>query len=276
MSHRPLVVIPARFSASASAHRYRALSTARALSEGVLRAGGEPLTVHPWAPQGEADPIEVGRRLGFADAVLLPGGGDVSPHLYGEQVTDSAVYDVDAEQDAFDVAVARWALGAGVPLLAVCRGFQLVNVALGGDLEQHMAVPHTHVVHDVTIQPDTELAAVVGTRASVSCFHHQRVRRLGAGFTPVAHASDGTIEAAVLTGAAGWFLGVQWHPEDTADSDPLQLAVFWSLVTAARTRAAAGAAASSGTETAEEAGSSPGVSPISSAVSSTTLGGEIG
>jgi putative glutamine amidotransferase len=266
MSRRPLVVIPARFSASASAHRYRALSTARALSEGVLRAGGEPLTVHPWAPDAEPDPAGAGRRLGFADAVLLPGGGDVSPHLYGEPVTDSAVYDVDAEQDAFDVAVARWALSAGVPILAVCRGFQLVNVALGGDLEQHMAVPHTHVVQDVTIEPDTVLAGVLGTRAGVSCFHHQRVRRLGSGLTPVAHASDGTVEAAVLSGAPGWFLGVQWHPEDTADSDPLQLAVFQALVAAARTRAWGGGGVWK--ETAKEAASSRGVSNISSAVSS--------
>lgn len=240
MSERPLVVIPARFSESASAHRYRALSTARALSESVLRAGGEPLTVHPWAPPGEADPDEVGRRLHFADAVLLPGGGDVSPHLYGERVAAAAVYDVDEEQDTFDLLVARWALRSGVPLLAVCRGFQLVNVGLGGDLEQHMAVPHAHVAHDITVSPESELVATLGTRATVSCFHHQRVRRLGAGITPVAHAADGTVEAATLTGASGWFLGVQWHPEDTADSDPVQLGVFGSLVAAGRARAGVG------------------------------------
>src|SRR5690348_6071777 len=186
MSRPPLVVMPARFSATASAHRYRALSSARALSEGVLRAGGEPLTVHPWAPDGEPAPVEVGRRLGFADAVLLPGGGDVSPHLYGEGTASEAVYDVDGEQDAFDLAVARWALEAGVPLLAVCRGFQLVNVVLGGDLEQHMSVPHTHIVHRLEVEPGSDLAAVTGPEPTVSCFHHQRVRRLGAGLEVVA------------------------------------------------------------------------------------------
>ena len=117
MSGRPLIAVPSRFSASASAHRYRALTTARTLSEGVLRAGGEPLAVHPWAPDGVVSPEEVGRRLAFADGVLLPGGGDVSPSLYGAPVTDSTVYDVDDEQDSFDLAVARWALGAGVPLI---------------------------------------------------------------------------------------------------------------------------------------------------------------
>jgi putative glutamine amidotransferase len=233
VSGRPLIAVPARFSATASAHRYRALSTARTLSEGVLRAGGEPLTVHPWAPDGVISPEEAGRRLAFVDGVLLPGGGDVSPSLYGEPVADAAVYDVDEEQDAFDLAVARWALDAGVPLLAVCRGWQLVNVALGGDLEQHMTEPHRHVVHDVTVTPDSGLADVVGTSVTVSCYHHQRVQGLGAGLVPVAHAADGTVEGAVLPAAAGWFLGVQWHPEDTVESDPDQLRLFEALVEAA-------------------------------------------
>lgn len=244
MSAAPLVAIPARFSASASAHRYRALSTARSLSEGVLRAGGEPLTVHPWAPGGLDGPDavalaeEVGRRLAFADAVLLPGGGDVSPHLYDEGSVSEAVYGVDEEQDAFDLAVARWALETGVPLLAVCRGFQLVNVALGGDLEQHMAQPHTHLVHDLRVSPGSDLEALTGPAPTVSCFHHQCVRRLGAGLTVVAEAADGTVEAAVLDETPGWFLGVQWHPEDTVDSDPVQLAIFRALVTAGAAYAA--------------------------------------
>ena len=233
MSASPLIVIPARFSASASAHRYAALSTARTLSEGVLRAGGEPLAVHPWAPDGPVGPEEIDRRLGFADGVLLPGGGDVSPALYGEEVDSEAVYDVDDEQDGFDLAVARWALERGVPLLAVCRGWQLVNVALGGDLEQDMAVPHRHLVHTVDVVPGTLLAEAVGTQVAASCFHHQRVRRLGSGLQSAALAADGTVEGAVLPGAAGWFLGVQWHPEDTVATDPVQLALFGALVEAA-------------------------------------------
>jgi putative glutamine amidotransferase len=233
MSTSPLVVIPARFSTSASAHRYAALSTARTLSEGVLRAGGEPLTVHPWAPDGAVDTDEIERRLGFADAVLLPGGGDISPALYGEAVGSEAVYDVDDEQDAFDLAVARWAIARGVPLLAVCRGWQLVNVALGGDLEQHMARPHQHIVHTVDVVPGTLLADAVGDQVAASCFHHQRVRRLGAGLQAAAHAVDGTVEGAVLPDAPGWFLGVQWHPEDTVRTDATQLGLFRALVAAA-------------------------------------------
>lgn len=245
MSRRPLVAIPARFSASASALRYRAVVTARALSEAVYRAGGEPLTVHPWAPQGHADVDEVGSRLAFADAVLLPGGGDLHPGRYGEQVAHKDVYDLDAEQDAFDMAVAAWCLRAGVPLLAICRGLQVVNVARGGTLVQHMASPHRHVVHDIAVDPASRLAAAVGPQVTASCFHHQEVARLGEGLIAVARAEDGTIEAVEQAGRAedasgagddGWFVGVQWHPEDTAATDPAQLAVFAGLVSAAAVR----------------------------------------
>ena len=235
MSRTPIVVIPGRFSASASALRYRAVVTARALSEAVLRAGGEPVTVHPWAPDGVVTVDEVADRLRFADAVLLPGGGDLSPERYGQQVEHDAVYDVDHEQDAFDLAVAEWALGAGVPVLAVCRGTQVVNVLRGGTLRQHMDDPHRHVVHDVTIDEGTRLAAAVGRSVTASCYHHQSLERLGEGLRVVARAEDGTPEAIELDGHDGWFVGVQWHPEDTADTDPAQMAVLRGLVEAART-----------------------------------------
>ena len=234
MSRTPLVVIPARFSASASALRYRAIVTARALSEAVLRAGGEPVTVHPWAPDGLVTPREVGERLGFADAVLLPGGGDLHPSRYGQQVASDEVYDVDDEQDAFDLAVAEWALASGIPTLAVCRGLQVVNVVRGGTLEQHMSDPHRHVVHEVQVEPGSRLAAAVGDRVAASCFHHQSLSTLGSGMRATGRAEDGTVEAVEIDDCPGWFLGLQWHPEDTAAVDPQQLALFESLVAAAR------------------------------------------
>lgn len=234
MSRTPIVAIPARFSSSASAHRHRAISNARALSEAVLLAGGEPVTIHPWAPGGVVSTDDVARRLSFVDAVLLPGGGDLDPSTYGQEIQSDDVYDVDPEQDAFDLAVARWAVESGTPLLAICRGWQVVNVALGGELEQHMAEPHRHVVHEVSVDAGSVLADVVGPTAAASCYHHQRVSRLADGLVPVAHAADGTIEGAVLPDAKGWFLAVQWHPEDTYDTDPAQLALFRALVDAAR------------------------------------------
>jgi len=233
MSRTPIIAIPGRFSSSASAHRHRALTTARALSELVLAAGGEPVTVHPWAPGGEITPEAVGARLGFADGVLLPGGGDLSPSTYGQDSAHDEVYDVDDEQDAFDLAVARWAVATGVPLLAVCRGMQVVNVALGGDLEQHMADPHRHVVHDVSVDAGTGLAGAVGSSVAACCYHHQRVQRLGDGLVVIARATDGTVEALSKPDAPGWFLAVQWHPEDTFATDPAQVAVVRALVAAA-------------------------------------------
>jgi putative glutamine amidotransferase len=227
---RPKVIIPARFSQSAAALRHQAVVTARALSQAVLSAGGEPLTVHPQAPRGRVSAAEIAQRLSFADAVLLPGGGDIDPTRYGQSVASEDVYDVDAEQDGFDLAVAQWALSSGVPLLAVCRGLQVVNVCLGGDLIQHMANPHRHLVQEITVRRDSMLAGIVGEDVTISCYHHQQLSTLGHGLRAVATAADGTIEAVERVEGGGWFLGVQWHPEDTVQQDPLQLAVFQALI----------------------------------------------
>lgn len=232
---RPLVAIPARFSASTSALRYAAEVNARALIEAVWRAGGEPVTLHPHAPGGRADPAEVGARLARFDCVLLPGGGDLSPRRYAAE-PDPSVYDVDAEQDGFDLEVAYQALELRLPLLAVCRGMQVVNVALGGTLHQDMGGPeraHRHYVHRVTVHPGTLLARAAGTtKVTASCYHHQRLDRIGAGLTVTARAADDTVEGLELPGHAGWFVAVQWHPEDTAHEDAAQRGLFEALVRA--------------------------------------------
>ncbi|GAA5050975.1 putative glutamine amidotransferase [Thermocatellispora tengchongensis] len=234
---RPLIAIPARFSASASALRYAAEVNARALIEAVWRAGGEPLSLHPRAP---AAPAEVAARLARFDGVLLPGGGDIAPHRYGEDDAHESVYDVDDEQDAFDIEVARHALEIGLPLLAVCRGLQVVNIALGGTLHQDMGGEHRihrHIVHPVAIVRGSLLERVTGEQKAIaSCYHHQRVARLGSGLTATAEAADGTIEALELPALPSWFAAVQWHPEDTAHRDPVQQALFDAFVHAARVR----------------------------------------
>lgn len=241
---RPLIAIPARFSDSASALRYRAEVTARALIEAVYAAGGEPLVVHPVAPGASVDEGEIGRRLAFADGVLLPGGGDLSPRWTGEELHPEH-YDVDEEQDAFDLAVARWALDAGVPTLAICRGLQVVNVALGGTLHAHLddapteSGDHRHFLHHVEVAPGTPLADAVGADAvEISCYHHQAIDRLADGAQVWATAEDGTVEAVGLPDAPGWFVGVQWHPEDTAATDASQAGLFEGFVRAASERRA--------------------------------------
>jgi putative glutamine amidotransferase len=131
VARRPLIAIPARFSPNATALRYEAEVTARALVQAVFAAGGEPVVVHPYAPHLEIDVDAARERIWFADGVLLPGGGDVAAWWSGQQPHPTQ-YGVDEEQDAFDLAVARVALDDHLPLLAICRGTQIVNVALGG------------------------------------------------------------------------------------------------------------------------------------------------
>ena len=231
---RPLIAIPARFSASAAALRYEAEVSARKLVEAVYAAGGEPLAIHPSAPAGTASDAEVSRRLDFADGALLPGGGDLHPVHYGGAQHES-LYDMDLEQDAFDLAVARWSLRAGRPLLAICRGMQVVNVAMGGTLVQDMPRHHRHVRSELALRPGTAVRRVLGQDlVTISCYHHQAVDRIGAGLRPTASSGDGVVEAIELAEPGrGWLLAVQWHPEDTAAGDPAQQHLFDALVSAA-------------------------------------------
>jgi putative glutamine amidotransferase len=236
---RPLIVVPARLADKTSALRYAAAVNARALLTMVHTAGGEPLSLLPWSDADDIDEAEVARRLSFADGVLLPGGGDVDPARYGQTISSDEVYDVDELQDSVDLKIAAWASASGRPLLAVCRGLHVVNVALGGALEQHMASPHREVIaseihHHVELDDDgwpegVDLPGMV----EVSCFHHQRIDQLAEPLVPLAHAADGTIEAVTLQEPRGWMLGVQWHPEDMAEDDH-QRSLMQAFVDAAR------------------------------------------
>ncbi len=225
--------MPTRFSATASAIRYRAAVVAEALMECVYAAGGEPLGVFP-GPES-ASPDEIAGRISWADGVLLPGGGDLAPHWSG-QGTHPALYDVDLRQDAFDLGLARLLLASTTPLLAICRGAQVVNVALGGDLVQDMEQTvghHRHRRHQVAAVGGSVLADLTAPELAVSCYHHQCLGRLGNGLVITGTAADGVVEAVELSGRPAWFLGTQWHPEDTALDDPVQLALFAGFIAAA-------------------------------------------
>jgi putative glutamine amidotransferase len=235
---RPVVAIPARFSRTASALRYEAEVASGKLVEAVFAAGGEPVIVHPAAPGGQVEDDEVRRRVAFADGVLLPGGGDLAGRWSGQE-DHPTLYDVNEVQDAFDLALARVALADRVPLLAICRGTQVVNVALGGSLVQDMDElaggqgHHRNRIHTIQVSAGSPLREVVPERLRVSCYHHQCVGRLGEGLVVTAVAEDGAIEAVALPAHPGWFIGVQWHPEDVAASDPHHAAIFSAHVAAA-------------------------------------------
>jgi putative glutamine amidotransferase len=260
---RPLIVVPARFAASASALRYGADVVATKLAESIFAAGGEPWIMHPDVPEGtdetRLDEL-VRQRIEPASGIVLPGGGDLAARWFGAP-PGASDYDVDERQDAFDFALARVALAAGIPMLAICRGAQVVNVARGGDLVQDLrdsvGADHRHRLHRVRLLEDSAIARLIGADATeISCYHHQSVRRLGDGLHATAFAEDGTIEAIELVGHGGWFLGVQWHPEDTSDVDPHQATLFRALVDAAR-----------------DSSSRPGAYPSSSSSAASTLRG---
>jgi gamma-glutamyl-gamma-aminobutyrate hydrolase PuuD len=200
--------------------------------DAVLRAGGTPLVVNA-APDPKA-------LLDRVDALLLTGGPDVDPDLYGE-AAHANTYGVDRADDDFECALIEAATVRAVPTLAICRGIQILNVARGGTLYQHLpedpgvpahgepGVAGGARLHDVALDPGSLVAEVMdATTVRASCHHHQAIATLGDGLRVVGRASDGIVEAVELDG--GFFLAVQWHPEDTAADDQAQQRLFDALV----------------------------------------------
>jgi gamma-glutamyl-gamma-aminobutyrate hydrolase PuuD len=201
----------------------------------VRRAGGEAAVLMPdELASGDADAL-----LGRFDGLLLIGGPDLDPATYGQEAVGS-VYGVVRVRDDFELALARAAMERSMPILAICRGHQVLNVALGGDLDQHITdrfpghgtpgVEDGARVHEIEVAPGSRLAACTGAaRVRASCHHHQVLDRLAPGMRVVARAPDGVVEAVELDGAPQ-VISVQWHPEDTAATDPAQQAIFDAFV----------------------------------------------
>lgn len=223
---RPRIALLGRFTESASALRYRGVVSSRALLEAVWLAGGDPVTL---LPGDSPDALDWASRLRGIDGVLLCGGGDIHPRRYGMPSDHEALYDIDEVQDEADFSLAAYALETGIPTLAVCRGLQVVNALYGGTLTIDLGdAHHRHVVHEVAID---DPAGVLGLPPTVtaSCYHHQALDRLADGISVLGRSSEGYVEAAAIR-ANGWAAGVQWHPEDTAATDPDQVALLARLV----------------------------------------------
>ncbi len=183
------------------------------------------------------DPAPAEEVLGPFAGLLLAGGGDVEPGRYGAAAHPS-VYGVDADRDAFESDLFAVAHTRAVPILAVCRGMQILNVARGGTLTQHipdrLGVTHgdpstgLSASHPVRVESGSRLAGAVGAGQLDRCtsHHHQAVDRIGADLVPVSWSDDGVVEGLEPTDGDGWTVAVQWHPEATAAEDPNQQALF--------------------------------------------------
>jgi putative glutamine amidotransferase len=216
----------------------------------IEQAGGRPELVTP--PQYLASVRDL---LSQYDGVLLPGGADVKPELYGS-IAHPAVEPAREGTDEFQLETARVAIRDGIPLLGICRGMQVMNVALGGSLyedidDQHRApggirVRHRQTpdharddtTHVVEIAPGSRLASLVGcTSLATNTLHHQAVRRVPAGLTAVAAARDGIVEGVEAHESRGFAVGVQWHPEELINRDEPSRALFRGFIASAAERA---------------------------------------
>ena len=180
----------------------------------VERAGGRALLVPP-----SLDGVE--ETLDSLDAVVLTGGSDLDPELYGEEAHDETLGIVRLRDDA-ELALLKAALGRDMPVLGICRGIQVLNVGMGGDLEQHLEghrhdPPGEFMEHDVAIEPGTKLAEMLGERTTVMSHHHQGVKTLAPGLVETARAADGLVEA-VEAPDRRFTVGVLWHPEAGQDA----------------------------------------------------------
>ncbi|WP_374458067.1 gamma-glutamyl-gamma-aminobutyrate hydrolase family protein [Nocardioides sp.] len=202
----------------------------------VTRAGGVPVLLPP--PGAAADDAAAGAVLDRVDALVLAGGRDVDARRY--DAAPHATADPPAtDRDDWELALTRAALDRGLPLLGICRGAQVLTVALGGTLVQHVPDvpgarahklgPGEFAAHTVRTVEGSRVATALGSDATVHCYHHQAVERLPEGLRATAHAEDGVVEGVELDGD-GFAVGVQWHPEQSLDD----LRLMESLVRAAR------------------------------------------
>lgn len=212
-------------------------------SQAIADAGGLPVYI------GAGLPDDVLRELyDRLDGVLLPGGGDMRPSLYGAEANPLSV-EIDDARDALEVTLAKWAYDEDLPMLGICRGHQVVNVALGGSLVQDIPsevgpevthstsddLPRSTLAHPVTLVPGTRLAEILGgLTVEVNSLHHQSVERLAPGLVISALSPNDEVIEALESPDKTFALSVQWHPEDLYRSSEAMTRLFTTFVDAAR------------------------------------------
>ena len=207
----------------------------------IQTAGGLPLPIPPQLDARARDEI-----LAILDGYLLTGGGDLDPATFNEP-PHPTLFEVAPARDHLEIALVHHAMESRKPLLAVCRGIQVLNVALGGSLFQDVAgdpgtdiqhqqgKPREEPTHPVKVVAGSRLAQVLGTTdLRVNSMHHQAVKAVGRGLVPVAFAPDTIIEGVELEDPDRFILGVQWHPEELTERDPSARRLFGALVAACR------------------------------------------
>jgi putative glutamine amidotransferase len=219
---------------------------------GAIRtAGGVPLIlpIGPIGPNGDDEPDLLASLLDAVDGLLFTGGEDVAPAYYGEP-QDPRCQEPDRERDLFEIHLARAAFPRRMPILGICRGLQLLNVAAGGTLYQDIqcrpgtrayhaasAADRQKPIHAVRIRPGTRLHAIMGvTESSVTSTHHQFVKDLAPGFRVTAESQEDGIVEGIEQPAHPFLVAVQWHPERMYRDHPEHLALFRALVEAAAGR----------------------------------------
>lgn len=234
---RPLIAVTGVpiVAGGVSGWRQGAVAAGASYLEALDRAGADGAVLMPTA----FEPAEAVRLLSRFDGLVLVGGGDIDPARYGQEASPELAY-VNPARDSFEIPLVLAAVEQAVPTLAICRGAQVLNVALGGTLHQHISdreelVAHRSpdgtegVLHGVRVQAGSRLAKAMATeRAEAFSHHHQALDRLAPGLVAVAWSDDGLIEAVECE--RGWVLGLQWHAERTAAADPAQQAIFDALV----------------------------------------------
>ena len=235
----PLILLPGKLTTEAIGVRGDSFSTGRLYSHAIAQAGGVTVQVPPIAKSIQSASELVSRF----DGVIIQGGGDIDPSLYGQAKTSNKIYGICPEHDSLEIAIVREAIDQNKPVLAICRGMQILNVALGGTLHQDLGEvledgeAHWNTYHEIVLTSGSRVARAMKTispRQSHS-FHHQALDKVANDLVVTGCAEDNTVEA-VEHKSAHWIVGVQWHPEDDAKIEPDQQNLFDGFIEAIRNK----------------------------------------